>query len=113
MDRKSLYFLSPGMVEVRQEQLADPGPEQVLVRTLLTGISPGTEMLLYRGQFPNHLDLDESIESLPGSATYPVKYGYTAIGEIIEIGSDVNPEWIGKRVFSFQRRSFCPIWKPR
>ncbi len=102
MYRKSLYFLAPGIVETRQEQLADPGPEQVLVRTILSGISPGTEMLLYRGQFPNQLGLDENIESLTGKAAYPLKYGYAAIGEIIDTGETVSPEWIGRRVFSFQ-----------
>lgn len=102
MERKSLYFAAPGIVEVKKEQLADPGPDQVLVRTLLTGISPGTEMLLYHGQFPDNLDLDEKIDSLSGTAAYPVKYGYAAIGEIIDRGETVSPEWIGKRVFSFQ-----------
>lgn len=102
MDRKSLYFLAPGLVEVHQDQLVDPGPDQVLVRTLLTGISPGTEMLLYQGQFPDNLDLDENIGSLSGTATYPVRYGYAAVGEIIGRGEAVSPEWMGKRVFSFQ-----------
>jgi len=102
MERKSLYFLAPGIVDVRQEQLAHPGPNQVLVRTLLSAISSGTEMLLYHGQFPDNIALDENIESLAGVSTYPLKYGYSAVGEIIDRGDEVNSDWIGKRVFSFQ-----------
>ena len=102
MERKSLYFLAPGIVDVRQEQLAHPGPNQVLVRTLLSAISSGTEMLLYHGQFPDNIALDENIESLAGGTTYPLKYGYSAVGEIIDRGDEVNSDWIGKRVFSFQ-----------
>ncbi len=102
MEMTSLYFLAPGNVDVRQEQLAQPGPDQVLVRTLLSAISSGSEMLLYHGQFPDNIALDANIESLAGAATYPLKYGYSAVGEIIERGDKVNPDWIGKRVFSFQ-----------
>ena len=102
MEMTSLYFLAPGNVDVRQEQLAQPGPNQVLVRTLLSAISSGSEMLLYHGQFPDNIDLDANIESLAGAATYPLKYGYSAVGEIIERGDGINPDWIGKKVFSFQ-----------
>ena len=112
MERKSLYFLSPGVVEVRDEQISDPGPNQVLVRTLLSAISSGTEMLLYRGQFPDHLPLDENIESLSGPVTYPLKYGYSVVGEIIEVGKEVNPDWIEKKVFAFQPHSSYFVIEP-
>ena len=102
MERKSMYFLSPGVVGVLDEQIPGPGSNQVMVRSLLSAISSGTEMLLYRGQFPDHLTLDENIGSLSGAAKYPLKYGYSMVGEIIEVGKEVNPSWIGKRVFSFQ-----------
>lgn len=102
MKKQSLYFTAPGAVEVRDEQIAEPDPNQVLVRTVLSAISSGTEMLLYRGQFPEQLTLDETIETLSGATTYPLKYGYSAVGEIIARGDDVPPEWMGARVFSFQ-----------
>jgi threonine dehydrogenase-like Zn-dependent dehydrogenase len=58
-------------------------------------------MLLYRGQFPNNIALDESIPSLSGVVEYPVKYGYALVGEVIEAGSEVRQDWIGKKVFAF------------
>ena len=102
MKRQSLYFVAPGVVEVLDEDIAEPAPNQVLVRTVLSAISSGTEMLLYRGQFPEHLALDETIEALPGGTTYPLKFGYSAVGEIVAHGDQISPEWMGKQVFSFQ-----------
>jgi 2-desacetyl-2-hydroxyethyl bacteriochlorophyllide A dehydrogenase len=99
--RKSLYYLSPGAVEVRAEPIPIPGPHQALVRTRFSAISTGTEMLLYRGQFPDNMALDESIPSLSGAVEYPLKYGYSLVGEIVQVGSDFDHGWIGKNVFAF------------
>jgi hypothetical protein len=54
MLRKSLYFTGPCRLELREEPLDAPGPGQVLVRTLMSAISPGTEMLIYRGGSPGN-----------------------------------------------------------
>jgi 2-desacetyl-2-hydroxyethyl bacteriochlorophyllide A dehydrogenase len=99
---QSLYFVEPGVVEVREESLPEPWANQVLVRTLLSGISSGTEMLIYQGSFPESLALDEGIEAISGTASYPLKYGYSSVGEVLAHGEGVDPEWIGKQVFSFQ-----------
>lgn len=102
MKRESLYFLSPGAVEVRQEPVPMPGPGEVLVKATCSAISSGTELLVLRGQFPTELDLDESISSLSGNFQYPLKYGYCMVGEIAARGQGVGESWIGKKVFSFQ-----------
>jgi 2-desacetyl-2-hydroxyethyl bacteriochlorophyllide A dehydrogenase len=97
-----LYFTSPGQVELRQEPLPPPGPDQALVQTLLSTISPGTEMLIYRGDFPAGLAVDESLPALASPFAYPLKYGYAAVGRVIEVGDGVDPAWLGRPVFSFQ-----------
>lgn len=102
MKRHSLYFIKPGVVGVRDELIPEPGSNQVLVRTLLSGISSGTEMLIYQGYFPDSLILDDEIEAISGEATYPLRYGYSTVGEIIADGDERSTEWIGKQVFSFQ-----------
>jgi 2-desacetyl-2-hydroxyethyl bacteriochlorophyllide A dehydrogenase len=102
MDRQSLYFLGPARIEVRQEPLSDPGPEQVLVQTLFSGISPGTEMLIYRNEFPAEVPLDATISALAGTFCYPLKYGYAAVGQVVEAGSRVPKGWTGRLVFAFQ-----------
>jgi 2-desacetyl-2-hydroxyethyl bacteriochlorophyllide A dehydrogenase len=101
MKRESLFFTAPCQVEVREELLPDPGPEQVWVQTLVSAISPGTETLIYRGQFPAEMAVDASISALPGSLQYPLKYGYSAVGRVIALGKAVPPAWEGRSVFAF------------
>ncbi|MCK4724277.1 MAG: zinc-binding alcohol dehydrogenase [Anaerolineales bacterium] len=102
MERKSMYYLAPGVVEVRDEPIPVPGSDQVLVHTLYSAISPGTELLLYRGHFPDSMSLDENIPSISGAVKYPLMYGYSLVGEIVEVGNEVEQGWIGKKVFAFQ-----------
>ena len=99
--RQSLYFTGPRQVEVLSEECPTPGPGEVLVRTHLSAISSGTEMLIYRDQTPKQLVLDETITALKGGFQYPLKYGYAAIGEVIALGEGVNTRWAGQRVFAF------------
>lgn len=88
-------------MEVCEADLPAYKPDQVLVKTLCSAISPGTEMLIYRGQFPK-MTVDASIESLGGEFHYPLAYGYAAVGRILEAGEQVDRSWLGRLVFSFQ-----------
>jgi len=101
MNRRSLYFVSPGRVEVREESCPDPAPEQVLVKTTNSAISPGTESLLLRGLFPEELAVDASIGALAGSFGYPLKYGYAAVGQVLATGKSVDRAWENQSVFAF------------
>ncbi|HVP20485.1 MAG TPA: zinc-binding alcohol dehydrogenase [Anaerolineaceae bacterium] len=102
MKRTALYFVAPERVEIIEEEISAPQKNQVMVRTLVSAISPGTEMLFYRGHVPEELPMDVSIAALQGKkAVYPFKYGYASVGEVVEIGEDVAKTWIGERVFSF------------
>ncbi|NDJ54618.1 MAG: zinc-binding alcohol dehydrogenase [Chloroflexi bacterium] len=97
----SLWFEGPGQISLREGGIPTPGADQVLVRSLRSGISAGTEMLVYRGQFPESLPVDATIESMAMGFAYPLKYGYAAVGKVIEVGSAVDPTWLGRRVFAF------------
>lgn len=102
MKRLSVIFTAPRLVSVCEEALPDLPLDQVLVQTLYSAISPGTELLVYRGQFPEDLPIDESIPSLGGEFRYPLRYGYSAVGRVIAAGSQVEPGWEGRLVFAFQ-----------
>jgi threonine dehydrogenase-like Zn-dependent dehydrogenase len=73
----------------------------VVVETLASAISAGTELLIYRGQAPTNIPLDETIPSLTGTLKYPLKYGYAAVGRVSAVGSKVAPEWRGRCVFAY------------
>jgi 2-desacetyl-2-hydroxyethyl bacteriochlorophyllide A dehydrogenase len=98
--RRSLWFTSPGNVEVRDDPLAAPGPGEVLVQSIVSAISPGTEMLVYRGNVPADMALDASIAGLTDSFSYPVKYGYATVGRVAELGAGVGDQWQDLVVFS-------------
>jgi 2-desacetyl-2-hydroxyethyl bacteriochlorophyllide A dehydrogenase len=100
MINRVVYFDAPRRISVREEKLPGPGPDKVLVQTSVSGISAGTEMLFYRGEVPTDLSVDETIPSLAGNVEYPLKYGYAAVGRVIELGKDVSPDWKGRTVFA-------------
>ena len=102
MESHTLYFTAPGQVAIQEETLPPPGTGQVLVQSVLSAISSGTELLVYRGQFPTGLPVDESLSVLSGAFAYPLRYGYSTVGHVIELGSGVDPAWLGQRVFAFQ-----------
>jgi 2-desacetyl-2-hydroxyethyl bacteriochlorophyllide A dehydrogenase len=79
---RALWFRGPRAVEIGEVELPAPGPEDVLVRSLWSGISGGTELLAYRGQIDPSLVLDEALGGLTGSFTYPFRYGYCCVGRV-------------------------------
>jgi len=89
-----------------------PEADQVLVQTCYSAISPGTEMLVYRGQWPRGVPLDATIDSLAGAFAYPLLYGYAAVGRVIATGTAVPDNWLGLRVFAFQPHQSLFCCKP-
>lgn len=84
-----------------------PARGQLLVQTLVSAISSGTEMLVYRGQLPTDIQLDENIAALQGDSSYPLKYGYSLVGRVVEVGEGIDPSWINRIVFSFHPHESC------
>lgn len=101
MNRLAVLFAEPFHVKVVEESIPEPDPDQVLVRTIVSAISPGTELLVYRGEWPKELAVDETIPSLAGGFSYPLKYGYASVGRVTAVGAQVDPQWTGRLVFSF------------
>ncbi len=99
--RLCVYFSGIRQVSVREEELPEAGAGQVLVRALLSAISPGTESLIYRGEFPDELMVDENIADLRGEFGYPMKYGYSMAGQVVATGANVDPAWKGRFVVAF------------
>ena len=85
---RAVWFGAPRTVELRDEAVGSPGPEEILVETIVSGISHGTEMLVYRGEVPPGTTLD--LPTLDGSFAFPIKYGYASVGRIAEVGDKVR-----------------------
>ncbi len=82
---RALWFTSSGKSEIRTVSLAEPGPGDVLVRTLYSGISRGTESLVLRGGVPASQHEVMRAPFQDGEFPWPVKYGYLNVG-VVERG---------------------------
>jgi 2-desacetyl-2-hydroxyethyl bacteriochlorophyllide A dehydrogenase len=101
MTGRALYFTGPESVTVRERPIPDPGPGEVRVRAVRSGVSPGTELLVYRGELTSELATDETIDSLNGTFSYPLQYGYATVGRVTAVGEDVEDGWLDRTVFAF------------
>jgi len=104
MKRRALVFRGPRQVSVVDEECGPIPAGHLLVRTRVSAISAGTELLAYRGELPEGLPLDDTLPALAGEAgwSYPFRYGYAAVGDVAAVGEGVAAgSWIGRRVFSF------------
>lgn len=97
-DGRRLLFMAPRQVELSAVEVPEPGPGQLLVRSLWSGISTGTELLGYRGLLDPDLPLDERIGTLGGTFRYPFAYGYSCVGTV-ERSAGSTPA--GALVFAF------------
>lgn len=82
---RAIVFPAPGEIELRDLVAADPTPEQVVVETILTTVSPGTELRILAG-------------ALESKDRFPVIPGYCGIGRITEVGSKVSGWRVGDLV---------------
>src|ERR1700744_722460 len=82
LDADAFWLRSPGRGEIRPAALPDPGPEDVLVRTVCSGISRGTEALVFRGAVPSDQYAAMRAPFQEGDFPGPVKYGYLNVGTV-------------------------------
>ena len=102
MNNRQLWFVAPRRVEIREQPVPEPEPGQVLLKTLYSGISSGTELLAFRGQLPESLAVDENLDAVAGRAgAYPLQYGYACVCRVERAGAAVDPDWVGRTVFAF------------
>jgi threonine dehydrogenase-like Zn-dependent dehydrogenase len=86
---RALFHTAPRCVDIREVPTPRPAAGEVLVRTLCSGISGGTERLVYRGEISADMALDDTIDALGGTFSYPFTYGYACVGEVAESGRTV------------------------
>jgi threonine dehydrogenase-like Zn-dependent dehydrogenase len=92
---RAFWVRTPGAGEIRPVELAEPGPADVVVRTLVSGISRGTEALVFRGGVPASQQATMRAPFQDGDFPGPVKYGYLNVG-VVESGP---PDLAGRTVF--------------
>lgn len=92
---RQFWVEAPGRATIRSAPLPPPGSGEVLVRALFSGISRGTESLVYRGRVPESQREVMRAPFQEGAFPGPVKYGYLSVGEVLEGPSNLQ----GRTVF--------------
>jgi len=79
---------APNVVSLGQVELADLGPGDVLIRTMATSISAGTERQMLAGTI-----------AMPGGSPFPYIPGYEAVGVVEAVGAEVQAGLLGQHMF--------------
>ena len=77
---RAFWIAAPGRGEIRAEPLPPPSADDVVVRALYSGISRGTEALVFQGRVPASEYERMRAPFQAGEFPAPVKYGYASVG---------------------------------
>ncbi|MFC2076716.1 zinc-binding dehydrogenase [candidate division KSB1 bacterium] len=105
MDR--IVIEKPHVVGIGRTAKPKAGPGTFIIRTIITGISAGTEMSLYRGTHPNLKSGKWGYWN-----EYPILPGYELVGEVEEVGSGVDDLVKGDRVVSLSPHAAYALVSP-
>ncbi|NJP04702.1 MAG: zinc-binding dehydrogenase [Chloroflexaceae bacterium] len=82
------------VIELSEVKVNDPGASDVLVRTVYTSISAGTERMLLDGRMPHP------------ALSFPVIPGYETVGQVVKVGKNAPEELLGQWVYVGGARCF-------
>ncbi len=91
----AFWLRAPGCGEIRTVTVPEPGRDEVMVRTLRSGVSRGTETLVFRGGVPPDQYAAMRAPFQEGDFPGPVKYGYLNVGAVERGPADLR----GRTVF--------------
>jgi NADPH:quinone reductase-like Zn-dependent oxidoreductase len=91
----ALWLVAPGRAELRPAVASFPKPGDLRIRALVSGISRGTESLVFHGRVPTGEWQRMRCPFQEGDFPFPVKYGYALVGVV----EDGPVERVGERVF--------------
>ena len=93
---RALWYVGPEQADIRPVSLGELAAEHCRIETLYTGISRGTESLVFHGRVPTSEYSRMATPLMTGNFPFPVTFGYCNVGRVIQ-GPD---SWLGKTVFS-------------
>jgi len=96
---RAFWVTEPGQGEIRSADIPEPGRGEVRVLAVASGISRGTESLVFQGRVPASERLRMRCPYQEGNFPAPVKYGYASVGMVEALGPGMPEEQLGRRVF--------------
>ena len=106
---KAFWVTSAGKGQIQEEKIASPKANENRIRTLYSGISRGTESLVWNGHIPKSLHQIMKAPFQEGVFNFPIKYGYINVGQVIEgpnVGQTVFTLYPHQTEFNLDQ-SFC------
>jgi hypothetical protein len=93
---RAFWIAAPGRGEIRVEPLPAPAADDLVIRTLFSGVSRGTEAIVFEGRVPASEHDRMRAPFQVGAFPAPVKYGYASVGVVEHGPADLQ----GRRVFA-------------
>ena len=111
---RTATLVAPRELQVFDQELPEVGAGDVLLQTLYSGISAGTEMNVYRGSaalWRTRRDVENGLFEPTDEPewTYPMAYGYAAVSRVVETGADVTRVSPGDLVYSYTPHSSSAV----
>ncbi len=111
---RALWYTGPGKAELRDEPLAAPLPGEIVVQTLYSGVSRGTERLVSGGAVGESERVRMRCPLQAGDFPFPVKYGYCAVGRVVQghgalLGRTVFVLHPHQDIFAVPAATACPV----
>ena len=95
LEARAFWIVAPRRGVIRGESLRPPRPSELLVETLYSGVSRGTERLVFEGRVPTSEHQRMRAPYQEGDFPWPVKYGYSSVGRV----RDGSAALLGRDVF--------------
>ncbi|CAM9237441.1 unnamed protein product [Chrysoparadoxa australica] len=99
-----LLFEGPRRVTCQVEGIPAIQDDEVLLESVCSSISSGTELKIFTGEFDSGAQLDATIKGMTQeSMSYPMRYGYSLVGRVVSCGAEVTntKDLLGRLVFTF------------
>jgi 2-desacetyl-2-hydroxyethyl bacteriochlorophyllide A dehydrogenase len=109
MPARALFHIAPRVLEIRELPAPRPAADEIVVTTMFSGISSGTEMLVYRGEVSEDAALDDTIHGLTGAFRYPFPYGYACVGHTQDSSRAVFAFHPHQDVFAARTADLIPL----
>ncbi len=111
---RQFWIKTPGLGEIVAAPLSPRQEGEVLVRALYSGVSRGTEALVFRGEVPPSQHEAMRAPFQEGSFPGPVKYGYASVGEVLQgpnsmVGRAVFCLYPHQDLYCVPAASVCPL----
>lgn len=95
IEARAFWLAAPGHGEIRKTVLGAPAASEVLIRAVASGVSRGTESIVFNGRVPQSQANTMRCPFQEGDFPAPVKYGYASVGVVAEGSATLE----GRRVF--------------